>query len=624
MRKLALLTILFTAPALSFAPPKPKPSLLLKVNARKASGAVITRDGGRLYYAKDSTQLYVFDRATRRSLPVLGSMAGVGASLAVSPAGDRLAFTRTPEGGGEPQLWTVALDSKTGLATGAPMRVSVRAGRNPEFSPDGKSIAFSTPTSRVATNLVVIPANGGPERLVVETQGDIWPIVWTKTDSLYFGISFQANDAKNGVYRVKVSGGAPQIVLRTAGWGGYPGLSPDGRFILANDSTWDSVIVSTPSGRRLYSYGTEAGEPTPDMWFARGKAIGQREGTTSAVHVIDLTNAKERVVTDSANLFAPTLSPDGRRVATARWYPSAIVVSDVVAGTRKAFTVERAPRITWPMQWSPDGRLVLYYDVRGALILVDASGSTVRELAPKSSFGPLAHWRSDSRAIIYAIHESPENTDAIKKFDIHEVTLDGHDRLLHSIETQCNGGAFCGKIIDDSLVSTWINGEYRVTNFRARAVPQLIYKRDGGGQPVPTFSSNGRWMAVRHQSASDQKWSIEIMHPDGSAHRTVPVSFRVQAGGRNPWIRSDGAELIVVSPDCAESSRGGCQGGVEFYRVDVASGRATVIKSLPRAIRTDPLMVSDDGRWLVYPREIETWIGFYDFDFSEILKSVRP
>jgi len=35
-------------------------------------------------------------------------------------------------------------------------------------------------------------------------------------------------------------------------------------------------------------------------------------------------------------------------------------------------------------------------------------------------------------------------------------------------------------------------------------------------------------------------------------------------------------------------------------------------------------MVSNDGKSLVYPREIETWLGFYDFDFSEVLKSVRP
>ena len=630
MRKLVLFAMLSTTSALLLATPKPKPTLLFKVkgNAQVANGYVATEDGRRVYYAQDSTQMYVFDRGTRQSSPVLGNMVGVGASIAVSPAGDRLAFSRVPEGGGEPLLWAVSLDPKTGLPTGAPMRVSIRAGRNPTFSPDGKSIAFATPTNRTATNIIVIAATGGPERIVAETQGDVWPIVWTKPDSLYFGLSFQGtqDESKSGVYRVSVRGGTPQFVLRTASWGAYPGLSPDGRYVLANDSTWDSVIVATTAGKRLYSYPTEAGDPTPDYWLAGGKAVGSRGGATRAVHVVDLATAKERAVTDSGNLFAATVSPDGRRVATARWYASAIVVSDVATGTRKTIAVEHAPRAAGGLliHWSPDSRLILYHDVRNAAILVDPSAGTVRELAVKGARGPVTRWRSDSRAIIYAAQADDQPTAHIAKIDIREVTLDGTDRLLHTLEAQCNRGGCGGKIIDDSLVSTWMNGEYRVTNFRSGSASRLVYKRDGGGQPVPSFSSNGRWMAVRHQSANDQRWSIELMRTDGSTHRSVPMSFRAGAGTRNPWIRDDGAELIVASPDCPEQSKSRCLRGATFYRLDVVTGKATAIASIPSSTRNDDFMVSNDGKSLVYPREIETWLGFYDFDFSEVLKSVRP
>src|SRR3954447_6293979 len=101
MRKLALLAMVSTTVAMFFAPPRPKPTLLFRVDGHRATDAVATGDGRRLYYVQDSTQIYVFDRASRRSLPVLGGMTGVGWSLAVSPAGDRLAFTRVPEGGGD-------------------------------------------------------------------------------------------------------------------------------------------------------------------------------------------------------------------------------------------------------------------------------------------------------------------------------------------------------------------------------------------------------------------------------------------------------------------------------------------------------------------------------------------
>jgi hypothetical protein len=232
--------------------------------------------------------------------------------------------------------------------------------------------------------------------------------------------------------------------------------------------------------------------------------------------------------------------------------------------------------------------------------------------------------------MIYAVQDPPDNnTDAIKKIDIHEVALDGQDRVLHSFETGCNGGFFCGKIVDDSLVSTWINGEYRLTNFRARGAPRLVYTRDGNTAPqvppVPTFSSNGRWMAVRHQSASDHRWSIEVMHPDGSAHRTIPVSFRVSPGGRNPWIRDDGAELIVASPDCSEGSSLPCAAGFTFYRVDVATGNATMIASIAHAPGAlDDFMISTDGRSLVFVRDIEKVLDFYELDFTELLQGARP
>ena len=86
-----------------------------------------------------------------------------------------------------------------------------------------------------------MPANGGPERIVTQTQGDVWPIVWAKHDSIYFGISFfeKENAAKNGVYRVSVAGGKPELVLKTADWGTYPGLSRDGRLIVGYVPTWD-------------------------------------------------------------------------------------------------------------------------------------------------------------------------------------------------------------------------------------------------------------------------------------------------------------------------------------------------------------------------------------------------
>ena len=624
MRKLALLAMLTTTAGLSLAGPKPKATLLFSLKDHVVRDPAITADGRRIYYAQDTTQLYVFDRATRKSTPVLGSMPGVGATMAVSRSGDRLAFVRKGEDGGKPQLWTVSLDPKTGLPNAAPKRVSILTAESPAFSPDGKSIAFATPASRAAANLIVIPANGGPERVVAETQGGIWPIVWQESDAITFGNSFddKEHQSKNGIYRVKASGGTPEAMVRTADWGGYPGLSPDGRFVLAFDSTWDSVMVTTPGGRRLHTYAPAAGEVTADVWSTSLKAVGWRNKAIRATHVVDLTGEQDRVVGDSAEMFSVAWSPDGRRMSVFRLNPAAFVISDLTAGTRRTIPVERAARQMYAVQWSPDGRFIAYDDRNGGIDLLDPATSKVRLLAAKAATFPFAHWRSDSRALLYA-NVSPGPASAIKKIDVHEVTPEGQDRVLNSIEMECGNAGACGKIVDDSLIVTWVNGDYRITNFRTRSAARSVYTRDGTPQqPVATFSSNGRWMAVRRQSATDQRWSIEVMHPDGSAHRSVPLSFAVVRGARNPWISDDGNQLLVASADCAENQGRVCPGTVTtLYRVDVATGKTATVASLTNAAgQLEDAMISNDGRSLVYLRDIEKRVEFYELDFSELLK----
>jgi len=613
--------------ALSISSPKPKVTLLFAMKNHITRDFAVSSDGRRVYYSEDTTQLYMFDRVTHRSTPVLGPMVGAGASVAISRAGDHLAFTRNAEDGGKPQLWIVSLDPKSGLPNGAPKRVSILTARSPAFSPDGRSIAFATPTSPTAKNLMVVPANGGPERIVTETQGDVWPIAWQSTDTITFGGAFDEKDrqSKNGVYRVSAAGGTPQFVVRTADWGASPGLSPDGRFVLAFDSTWDSVMVATPTGKRLASYAVRPGEATADVWSGNQAGIGWRDRVIRAAHVVGLAGEKDRIVEDATELQNPVWSPDGRRMSVFRSSPPAVVVADISAGTRRVIPVEQAPRSVYVAQWSPDERYIAYLRRGGAIGLIDLSTSRSRVLAPQATTFPLAHWRSDSRALLYTVVDPPAKANVSSKIDIHEVTVDGQDRVLHSIEMQCGSGGACGKIVDDSLIATWADGDYRITNFRTRTAPRSVYKRDGTFQPVATFSANGLWMAIRRQSPTDQRWSIEVMHPDGSAHRSVPLSFAPVRGARNPWIRDDGGELIVGSADCTETLAHACPNAVStLYRVDVATGKATAVAAVTNASRQlEDAMVSNDGRSLIYLRDVEKRVEFYEFDFSELLKSAR-
>ena len=122
------------------------------------------------------------------------------------------------------------------------------------------------------------------------------------------------------------------------------------------------------------------------------------------------------------------------------------------------------------------------------------------------------------------------------------------------------------------------------------------------------------------------------MRPDGSARKTIPLSWRTAAGGSNPWISADGSQLIVASVDCPgttgleQRNAFSCPGNVTFYRVDVATGKATAVATAPKATRRGEVYdahVSPDGRYLAYVVDLDPYVDFYDFDLTELLKPPR-
>src|ERR1043165_7241040 len=147
MKKLSLFALLATGAAASFSAPKPKLTLLFRLQGHVVQdGPWATGNGRRIYYVQDTSQLYFYDRVSRKSTHVYGPLTGRtkdGKSFVeVSRAGDRLTYVRAGEDGDGPHLWTIALDTATGVPASAPKRVSLLRAKLSAISPDGKSIAF--------------------------------------------------------------------------------------------------------------------------------------------------------------------------------------------------------------------------------------------------------------------------------------------------------------------------------------------------------------------------------------------------------------------------------------------------------------------------------------------------
>ena len=164
-----------------------------------------------------------------------------GVGLAMSPDGSRIVFTGSSPGGGT-QLWLKRLDQLT--PTPIP---GTGNGRNPRFSPDGTSIAFTSVGS-----LTTVSFSGGPPLTVVtdSVNDGGGGLAWGPDGMLYF------RKFTMGIWRVPASGGEEQeITTLTEGEAGqvWPEALPNGRGILftraANSpSNSEIAVVSLDTG----------------------------------------------------------------------------------------------------------------------------------------------------------------------------------------------------------------------------------------------------------------------------------------------------------------------------------------------------------------------------------------
>ena len=81
------------------------------------------------------------------------------------------------------------LNPVSGESIGPPQRVSVATtGFAPQFSPDGKSIAFRRPDSAKHFSLVVVPLSGGTER-VLASGYDMGKLRWAVDGDVIYYVS---------------------------------------------------------------------------------------------------------------------------------------------------------------------------------------------------------------------------------------------------------------------------------------------------------------------------------------------------------------------------------------------------------------------------------------------------
>jgi TolB protein len=407
-------------------------SINLRVFVRPVTGGraiALTSDSGEVQtnpqWSADGSRILYLARGGAFSSPSSG-----GPARQELPAGQGSAVTWAawaPDGAS--LAYAVADSLFVRDAAGAPRKLATFL--EPSlcaWSPDGGAVACASGNARYATAgvsfgnlspswIVVCRVRDGALTSVTSRTSLNHSPVWSPDGRYIYFVSDR--DGVRDVYAQRVSSrgeavGAPARI--TTGLGAQSiSLSPDGRRLAYVVYAGTGNIWSLPRP----STGTvSVSEATP---VTRGTQIIEslrlsRDGHwliydsnlsgNMDVYRLRLPNGEpERLTTDPADDFSPSLSPDGREVAFHSWRSGNrdIYVMPLDGGPVQRLT--STPRQEWQPRWSPDGSAIAYGEggATGGLWIVRRTpdGSWGRPIRRLESGGFAPDWSPDGRRLLY-------------------------------------------------------------------------------------------------------------------------------------------------------------------------------------------------------------------------------
>jgi Tol biopolymer transport system component len=563
------------------------PRTIASFSGREIDEVITSSLSNRIYYTAHDT-LWLFDRATKTSTQVA---AGDMWNIDLSPRNDRLVFARNTEDGNCAMVWTLPLDKNTGLASGPARRLGLGLGDQPRFSPDGQSIAYAVYDSSnwdSSQRLVVIPANGGSERVVSRMPRGIGRVAWSPDGrSLYFISPAPAGQPKAMVYRVSASGGVPVGIAPTV-MAILPGLSPDGRTMILRPTIPPiSDFPLADANGKIFAFAALPPSARPAAWSNSNALLVVSSLRPASLRSLSLGDGTTReLMSSAADAQVPVWSPNGKQFAVggnANGKPTLIVMNaDGTARRVIPIPATGKPRVG-NLWWSPDGRYIaMHGEFAGdPLIVVGASDGSARRLGIKGWSIGQVHWRSDSRAVQYTALPMPRLPGNNLR-QIREASLDGTDRQLGewSMET----GAV-GMINDSTALLLADSGSFAIPVRSGRA-QRLTNYRTVLDSPNQTHTR----LALR-RAARGGDTEIEIVDLAGARQERITLSGFASPSNTRMEFLPDGRSLVLV---------GESGGRRALYQVPVDGSAPRKLADLPKDADSPKFSLSPDGKHLLY------------------------
>jgi Tol biopolymer transport system component len=393
-------------------------------------------DGTEIAYTTENVQLTPMNGEGASGLWIVNVATGRQRKLDVgdamqaswSPQGRRIAYVSrhvlmggrggAPSGAGWMKIYTVPVGGGPAVLATSGMATDW----SPVWAPDGRSLYFVSNRGG-SMNLWRVPIEEDSGKPLGEPEPIITPAPFLAHPSIsadgrriaYASVSETQNIQRLSLDPVTLAvKGEPAWVTSGSRLWANPDPTPDGRWVVfySRDQPEGDVYVCRPDGTGLRQLTSDAAIDRVPRWSPDGTWVAffsERGGQLQIWKIRGADGSDLQQMTDTGSI--PAWSPDGRRLATAKAFPSANRVVMVVDANRPAS--EQSPEMLpapgeafsqfISISWSPDGDRLAgqlgFSDRGGAGIVLYSFGRKAYERL--TDFGEWPAWFGDSRRILF-------------------------------------------------------------------------------------------------------------------------------------------------------------------------------------------------------------------------------